>query len=946
MSVSPISHAWSARSFVHGPSGQSLSLQQRLEPLAHAFGMDKCLQLQPGANLLRFALPRVVQVGKFVAFPQSQQKGGLRSKLPGFQPRPLPPGFERREIHVRGQVLLARHRVEIFANAVVPVRQQRSAHVALVKELLGAMPIVNRDHKSSCDAPTDLRNPVARFEPCLRVLAFAQRDGLRREIFVDRASRNRPNRVDKLSVVPTDENLLQHPACPYNPVHRQRVDKFIRENATCWNLRRNFRRNPQMSCRRMWPQSLPGLLTPQRRPFHRNVTHRCVKFSQLGGAEIQNVLCQTPHARSRLHQQKFLRPFELLPHPGKFPRQQPAKNRVYVYAGVVIGEPLRFCFAVIAVHGMVQAFAHEIGKREGAAAANAVGEQFFERRHAPCAPAAPEVSSVWSFFQVRSKISFAASSNSTKCTLSSEVSPRKCSAASRNMIFAHSSSGNPAMPVPMAGNAMLLSPRSFAILNECAVEFRSASAVVAPPSRMLAAWITNRAFNFPPEVIAAYPTGIVPISLHSLWMASPPFRRIAPATPPPKIKSLFAALTMASVSFSVRSPCSMSILSASDFISGTFLSQFSATPIHTLCGPTSTSARASSEGSSLQKLLVGLFIKTENHLRTDNQYGTANQIRFLSHQLDSFRARRRMLFHVSGTIQFVSRIQEFLVIALSNQRIQFGFRQPLRAQVTRFQFGPQFQQETSCLAASCSRRLVQEFDLDLRHARSSVGGRQHSFARLRGSLHPIRNGTDSSPAQSKTRALIAGDAGIDFERPALDSSGQGLGALESLKPQPCRRIQASHAVVAVTNHFVHVGQRVQAGGQRAKRNMFRSFNTANLEFPGLAHVNEHNFFAPVKPGLHFRRSNLELVHILSFILPSTPACVFRERRECLPARRAFVSARTSIRARLLRSASENRTSGAAREFVGSNGAHSGSAREVPRAVDPLPRRAHNRAPRA
>src|SRR5438093_495976 len=43
---------------------------------------------------------------------------------------------------------------------------------------------------------------------------------------------------------------------------------------------------------------------------------------------------------------------------------------------------------------------------------------------------------------------------------------------------------------------------------------------------------------------------------------------MAPATPPPKIKSLFAALTMASVSISVRSPCSMTILSKSDFIAG------------------------------------------------------------------------------------------------------------------------------------------------------------------------------------------------------------------------------------------------------------------------------------------------------------------------------------------------------------------------------------------
>src|SRR5205814_6158202 len=224
------------------------------------------------------------------------------------------------------------------------------------------------------------------------------------------------------------------------------------------------------------------------------------------------MLRQPPHARSRFYQHKFFRSLELLPHLRKLPRQQSSKNRMHVHAGVVIHESLRFAFAVVAVHRMVQALAHEVGKRDRSVAANPFGEQFSQRRHAPFAPAVPEASSACSLFHVRWKISSASSSKRTKCAFSSEVSPRRCSAASRNMIFAHSSSGKPAMPVPTAGNAMLFSPRSFAIFRQCEVEFRSASAVVAPPSRMLAAWITNRAFNFPPVVIAAYPTGMLPIS--------------------------------------------------------------------------------------------------------------------------------------------------------------------------------------------------------------------------------------------------------------------------------------------------------------------------------------------------------------------------------------------------------------------------------------------------
>src|SRR5271169_1769078 len=49
-------------------------------------------------------------------------------------------------------------------------------------------------------------------------------------------------------------------------------------------------------------------------------------------------------------------------------------------------------------------------------------------------------------------------------------------------------------------------------------------------------------------------------------MESPPLRRIAPATPAPRMRSLFAALTMPSTSISVMSPCWMRMRSARDFI--------------------------------------------------------------------------------------------------------------------------------------------------------------------------------------------------------------------------------------------------------------------------------------------------------------------------------------------------------------------------------------------
>ena len=45
-----------------------------------------------------------------------------------------------------------------------------------------------------------------------------------------------------------------------------------------------------------------------------------------------------------------------------------------------------------------------------------------------------------------------------------------------------------------------------------------------------------------------------PILLHSPWIFDPAFLLIAPATPPPRFRAAFAALTMASVPKSVMSP--------------------------------------------------------------------------------------------------------------------------------------------------------------------------------------------------------------------------------------------------------------------------------------------------------------------------------------------------------------------------------------------------------
>src|SRR5207249_10667629 len=74
-------------------------------------------------------------------------------------------------------------------------------------------------------------------------------------------------------------------------------------------------------------QPLRSLLAPGRRQLHRDITQRGEEIRQPCLAEVQNMPCEPPHARPRFHQQKLFRPFELLPHLGKFARKLPAKNR-------------------------------------------------------------------------------------------------------------------------------------------------------------------------------------------------------------------------------------------------------------------------------------------------------------------------------------------------------------------------------------------------------------------------------------------------------------------------------------------------------------------------------------------------------------------------------------------------------------------------------------------
>ena len=130
--------------------------------------------MQRRANLLGFGLSVVVKVRELIGLPQRQQERSLRSEFDRFQARPLPPGLQRREIHVGRQVLISRRRIEILAHSMSPVCQQSPAHVALIKQLRPSMPVIDRQHKSALDAPANFRNPVACLKSRFRVLVLGQ----------------------------------------------------------------------------------------------------------------------------------------------------------------------------------------------------------------------------------------------------------------------------------------------------------------------------------------------------------------------------------------------------------------------------------------------------------------------------------------------------------------------------------------------------------------------------------------------------------------------------------------------------------------------------------------------------------------------------------------------------------------------------------------------------
>ena len=158
--------------------------------------------------------------------------------------------------------------------------------------------------------------------------------------------------------------------------------------------------------------------------------------------------------------------------------------------------------------------------------------------------------------------------------ISRSAEPAVLAAAKRyalsTRIWAPRCSGNPKIPVEIAGTDTLHRPHSSAALNALSIAAfnKAASCFVALPVRRTwgpTAWITFLAPTISPApVTATPPTGTIPCcATHwslSCTTSAPPTLRTAPATPVPCCRCWLAAFTTPCVPCCTTSPCTTVIV--------------------------------------------------------------------------------------------------------------------------------------------------------------------------------------------------------------------------------------------------------------------------------------------------------------------------------------------------------------------------------------------------
>ena len=174
----------------------------------------------------------------------------------------------------------------------------------------------------------------------------------------------------------------------------------------------------------------------------------------------------------------------------------------------------------------------------------------------------------------------------------------------------------------------------------------------------------------------------------------------------------------------------------------------------------------------------------------------------------------------------------------------------------RSQFGAHLEQETSCFAASGSRRLLQKFDFHPLQAQSFVVGAQHA-----------------APFEEKTVPNIAELS--DRPRATSVRSRQPKISLFRCRETAARQLRPDCACRDGNSKSLRPHPEASRGSpptSQAERVL--PLDPAQGVLPGLAHIDENWLFALIQTRLHIRRCDFQIIHLFS--LPNRRA-FFKER---------------------------------------------------------------------
>jgi len=109
-------------------------------------------------------------------------------------------------------------------------------------------------------------------------------------------------------------------------------------------------------------------------------------------------------------------------------------------------------------------------------------------------------------------------------------------------------------------------------------------------------------------------------------------------------------------------------------------------------------------------------------------------------------------------------------------------------------------------------------------------------------------------------SLIAWNGRIDFQAPEVDAAGHALARVDTVLAEPMNDIQAAHTVMAKYDERYVFSLSVQArqlGRDGSHGNQIGAGDAGQLEFRGLADIDEHEFLARLETAMDIAGSDFE-----------------------------------------------------------------------------------------